>query len=98
MQARLDGFTFYKLRPYQNGIRFCDEAKNFGDIILKLPNPKQITRLAVRYINRIGLSFRLVNYRNILTVPQVAIRFATRDVTIFDADRYSKYCYRCAGR
>lgn len=73
VQARLDGFTFNKLRPYQKWELFRDEAKKLWGYYLEVAKPKQITRLAVRYINRIELPFPFSQLQEyILTVPQVA--------------------------
>ena len=73
VQARLDGFTFNKLRPYQKWDLFRDEAKKFWEYYLEVAKPKQITRLAVRYINRIELPFPFGQMQEyILTVPEIA--------------------------
>lgn len=53
VQARLDGFTFNKLKPYESWSAFSDEAKEHWNKFVFLAKPKAITRIALRYINRI---------------------------------------------
>ncbi len=73
VQARLDGFTFNKLRPYQKWGLFRDEAKKLWEHYLEIAKPQQITRLAVRYINRIELPFPFGQLREyILTGLEIA--------------------------
>lgn len=73
VQARLDGFTFNKLKPYENWKTFCSEANIFWDMYLKKFNPKKITRIALRYINRIEVSLPIKDFKEyILTNPEVA--------------------------
>lgn len=73
VQARLDGFTFNKLRPYQKWELFRDEARKYWGYYLEAAKPKQITRLAVRYINRIELPFPFSQLKEyLLTIPEVA--------------------------
>lgn len=54
-QARLDGFTFNKLKPYTNWEDFQSEAKHLWEIYQEIAQPIQITRLAIRYINTINI-------------------------------------------
>lgn len=53
VQVRLDGFTFNKLKPYESWEIFSEEAKELWDRFAQLAKPKLITRIALRYINRI---------------------------------------------
>jgi uncharacterized protein (TIGR04255 family) len=55
VQARLDGFTFSRLRPYINWEHFCSEARRLWRIYREGTAVKSITRIAVRYINRLDL-------------------------------------------
>jgi uncharacterized protein (TIGR04255 family) len=72
VQARLDGFTFNKLRPYENWEAFKSEAQELWDFYYQIAGSLRITRLALRYINRIEipLPFKFKDY--ILTLPEVA--------------------------
>lgn len=73
VQARLDGFTFNKLKPYEDWKTFRSEAHIFWDIYSKQFNPKKITRIALRYINRIEVPLPMKDFKEyILTVPEIA--------------------------
>ena len=53
-QARLDGFTFSRLQPYETWERLRDEARRLWDVYRELAKPARITRVAVRYINQLN--------------------------------------------
>ena len=73
VQARLDGFTFNKLRPYENWDRFFCEAQELWDFYLKIAKPEKITRIALRYINRIEIPLPIKDFKEyILTIPEIA--------------------------
>ncbi|NJM68584.1 MAG: TIGR04255 family protein [Acaryochloris sp. RU_4_1] len=72
-QAQQDSFTFSRLAPYQDWISFCDEAKRLWDIYVAAINPESISRVAVRYINRLDLPLPLNDFKDYLqTVPEVS--------------------------
>ena len=74
VQVRLDGFTFNKLRPYSNWEEFSDEAKRLWAQYLKIAKPSSVTRIALRYINRIELPMPFSDFKEyILTAPEVAV-------------------------
>lgn len=69
----MDGFTFNKLKPYENWQVFCSEAKSLWDIYAESFRPKKITRIALRYINRIEVPLPIKDFKEyILTNPEVA--------------------------
>jgi uncharacterized protein (TIGR04255 family) len=73
VQARLDGFTFNKLKPYENWERFFSEAKELWALYLKIANPEKVTRIALRYINRIEIPLPIKDFKEyILTIPDIA--------------------------
>lgn len=73
VQARLDGFTFNKLKPYEKWESFRDEARNLWNSYFKLANPVKVTRIALRYINRIEIPLPINNFKEyILTTPEIA--------------------------
>lgn len=73
VQARLDGFTFNKLKPYEKWDVFCSEARKLWDVYFKITNPIKITRIALRYINRIEIPLPMKNFKEfILTTPEIA--------------------------
>jgi len=53
LQARLDGFTFSRLEPYETFEKLRGEARRLWDIYRELMRPKRVTRVAVRYINQL---------------------------------------------
>jgi len=53
-QARLDGFTFSRLEPYETWERLRDEARRLWDIYRGFAKPTRIKRVAVRYINQLN--------------------------------------------
>jgi uncharacterized protein (TIGR04255 family) len=76
IQARLDGFTFSRLNPYESWEVFEPEARELWEHYLHLIKPTSISRIALRYINRIELPFdqnRQVDFKHYLkTIPEVS--------------------------
>lgn len=71
--ARLDGFTFSQLAPYERWEFFRDEAKRLWSIYQDAMKPTAVTRLAVRYINRLDIPLPISDLKNFLrTVPEVS--------------------------
>ncbi len=72
-QARRDGFTFSRLRPYGNWAELRDEARRLWSIYRESVAPRQITRVAVRYINQIDIPPQATDYKVYFrTVPEVS--------------------------
>ena len=73
VQARLDGFTFNKLKPYENWESFCREGRELWNLYSRIAQPTKVIRIALRYINRIEIPLPLKNFEEyILTFPQIA--------------------------
>lgn len=73
VQARIDGFTFNKLKPYEEWKKFRDEAHELWDMYRVMFRPAKITRIALRYINRIEVPLPFKDFKEyILTNPEVA--------------------------
>jgi uncharacterized protein (TIGR04255 family) len=73
VQARIDGYTFNKLKPYEDWNTFRSEAHKLWDIYYRITNPVKITRIALRYINRIEIPIPIKNFNEyILTTPEIA--------------------------
>ncbi len=73
VQARLDGFTFNKLRPYSDWEKFSAEAKRLWAEYLKIAKPISVSRVALRYINRIELPVPFSDFKEyVRTIPEVA--------------------------
>ena len=67
LQARRDGFAFSKLPPYQEWELWQPEGRRLWQRYKSIVNPEGITRVAVRYINRVQINrgnFDLREYFN----------------------------------
>lgn len=72
-QARLDGFTFSRLRPYGNWPELRDEGRRLWDIYREVVDPKKVTRVAVRYINQVDIPLPAIDYKDYFrTTPEVS--------------------------
>lgn len=73
LQARLDGFTMSRLAPYERWESLRDEARRLWDVYRSFAKPTKVTRLAVRYINRLDLPLPVPDLKEYLrTVPEVS--------------------------
>jgi uncharacterized protein (TIGR04255 family) len=72
VQARLEGFTFNRLKPYDKWETFRDEAKELWQRYVQIASPEVVTRLALRYINRIEIPLPMKDFKEyILTTPEI---------------------------
>ena len=72
-QVRLDGFTFSRLKPYDKWSTFRDEARRLWGVYRDIVNPLDVTRLAVRYINRLDINQASIDLKDYLrTSPEVS--------------------------
>lgn len=60
-QAKRTGYTHNQLAPYLGWDKFVGEAKRLWEEYRRILQPKRITRLALRFINRFDFSFTPVN-------------------------------------
>ena len=73
VQCRLDGFTFNRLKPYDRWETFREDAFKLWQKYVQIAAPKQITRVALRYINRIEIPLPISDFKDyILTGPEIA--------------------------
>jgi uncharacterized protein (TIGR04255 family) len=73
VQVRLDGFTFNKLKPYDTWEALRDEARELWQHYIEIASPEVITRVALRYINRIEIPLPIRDFKDyILTTPEIA--------------------------
>jgi len=87
LQTRLDGFTFSRLKPYETWARFRDEALRLWRKYSEITSP-EITRVAVRFINKLEIPFPIRDFSDYLTaaptvpapLPQSVSGFLTRVV------------------
>jgi uncharacterized protein (TIGR04255 family) len=90
-QFRVDGFTFNRLQPYTSWDDLFPQAMELWRLYYSISIPDMITRLAVRYINRIVLPPGAGAFETYLRtapvippeLPQYVSSFLTR-VTIHD--------------
>lgn len=88
VQCRLDGFTFNQLRPYpsQGWPVVRQEAKRIWEIYTRMVQPKHVTRIGLRYINRIDIPGARIDLDEYLTaapkipdgLPQTLQNFLSR--------------------
>ena len=89
-QARIDGFTFSRLEPYEYWHNLKLEGKKVWEIYNKFLRPKKITRIALRYINKLKLPLPIRDFQDYLTaaptlpprMPQEFVTFLTRIVAL----------------
>ncbi len=92
-QFRIDGFTYSKLQPYTRWEDVFAEAYRLWLIYVEISKPLDVSRLAVRYINRLRLpaSAELRDYLEAPPalpprIPQVIREFLTR-IVVLDSER-----------
>ncbi len=72
-QARIDGFTLSRLKPYEHWETFRAEAQRLWTRYKELAKPVKVTRIAVRYINRIEIPLPLNDFSDwFRTYPEVS--------------------------
>lgn len=73
VQVRRDGFTFNWLKPYDTWNAFRDEARRHWERYRDTFRPEAVTRLGLRYINRIALPLPFDDFRDFVkTAPDIA--------------------------
>lgn len=73
VQVRTDGFTLSRLAPYDRWKTFRAEAYRLWELYRDVANPINVTRVAVRYINRLDLPLPMDDLKDYLrTVPEVS--------------------------
>jgi uncharacterized protein (TIGR04255 family) len=72
-QARLNGFTFSRLRPYGNWHDLREQGRKLWALYRAAIGPQNVTRVAMRYINQIDIPVRSIDYKDyFLTTPEVS--------------------------
>lgn len=73
VQARQDGFTFNWLKPYDQWEALRDEALRHWERYREYFHPEAVTRIGLRYINRIELPLPISDFREFIkTAPDIA--------------------------
>ncbi|MGE3512184.1 MAG: TIGR04255 family protein [Vicinamibacterales bacterium] len=89
-QFRTDGFTVNRLGRYEGADQLFSEARSLWALYVEHLRPEQVTRVALRYINRPGFPWRLGDeFSRFLTAapivppeaPQSTSAFLTKVVT-----------------
>jgi uncharacterized protein (TIGR04255 family) len=71
--ARLDGFSYSCQAPYPGWQHFREEAAQLGATYINVTGALDVTRIAVRYINRVVIPLPIADYREyLLTAPEIA--------------------------
>ena len=71
-QARLNGFSLSRLRPYHDGDTFVQQATELWRRYVSVAHPTKVTRLSIRNVNRIEISPGSELQRYVLTGPEIA--------------------------
>jgi uncharacterized protein (TIGR04255 family) len=87
-QCRVDGVAISRLTPYVRWDSLCDVAKEVWTAYVETISPAAVTRLGVRYINRITLDAESIDFDALLTsgpriptgMPQELTEFFNRVV------------------
>ena len=69
-QFRINGFTFSKIEPYTTWEHVFGEAHRLWKVYSEVADPREVSRIAVRYINRMHLNAP-ADLRDYLEAPPV---------------------------
>jgi uncharacterized protein (TIGR04255 family) len=70
-QFRVDGFTFNRLYPYTSWELIFPEAWDLWKLYANAAPVEFITRIAVRYINRLNIPLPITDFSEYLTAPPI---------------------------
>jgi uncharacterized protein (TIGR04255 family) len=71
VQLRRDGFTFSRLQPYTTWEEIFAEAWRLWGMYVDTAKPTEVSRIAVRYINRLLLPLPCIDLSKYLNAPPV---------------------------
>ncbi len=89
VQLKLDGFAFNRLKPdpdenWPGWETSREEAKNAWELYVEVTKPREITRLAVRYINQIVIHAVSIDLDEYFTAPpRVPQKLTYQDIDNF---------------
>jgi uncharacterized protein (TIGR04255 family) len=73
IQAKLGGFAYSYMGQYKNWQTFKSDAQKAWDTYRQLVSPISITRIGLRYVNRLEIPLPFSDFKEyILTVPEIA--------------------------
>lgn len=82
-QARVDGFTFNRLKPYITWEHLRNEAYRLWKIYADITSPELITRVALRYINNLNIPMPIKDFGEYLTAPPIVQEALPQGVSSF---------------
>jgi uncharacterized protein (TIGR04255 family) len=82
-QFRIDGFTFSRLSPYTSWDEIFPEAFRLFKMYVGIMAPDFITRIAVRYINKLSIPLPLGDFSEYLGAPPVIPTDLPKQVATF---------------
>ena len=80
---KVDGFSFSRLKPYTRWQEVFSEAERLWKIYVAAAGVEEVSRIALRYINRISLPLPITDFAIYLTAPPAIPPRAPQDVTSF---------------
>ncbi len=83
VQLRREGFTFSRLSPYTQWEEVFNEAWRLWGIYVEITKPQEVSRTAVRYINRLLLPLPFSNPEEYLKAPPMTPEGWPRDMSLF---------------
>lgn len=83
VQARLNGFTLSKLKPYIKWEQLRDEARLLWKLYFDATSPELITRVALRYINNLNIPMPIKDFGDYLTAPPLVPQELPQGVSSF---------------
>ena len=83
VQLRRDGFTFSRLNPYTQWEEVFSEAWRVWSMYVETAKPLEVSRIAVRYINRLLLPLPFSNPEEYLKAPPMAAEGWPSDMSAF---------------
>ena len=83
VQSRLDGFTFSRLKPYQDWERLRQEAFRLWKLYSDIATPEAITRVALRYINTMEIPLPIHDFSEYLTFPPMIPKNLPQEINNF---------------
>jgi uncharacterized protein (TIGR04255 family) len=83
VQNRLDGFTFSRLKPYESWGKLREEAYRLWQIYRGSCHPESITRIALRYINRLEIMLPIRDFEDYLTAPPIVPKNLSQELSGF---------------
>lgn len=80
-----DGFSFSRLKPYTSWDEVFNEAFELWRIYFSVAQPEEISRIAVRYINRLLIPLPIIGFADYLTAPPALPKNAPQHLSAFFA-------------